>query len=242
MRILFWSGCLAKRRMPESVNAALKILEKLGYEVVKLGNEGCCGDPLMLAGYTQYALENAKKVAEMVNGANVDLIVTGCAGCYRGFNEYEDYGVEIPKPKHMVHIVAENLNKIKFKQTEKEKIVYHDPCELGRWSGVYEEPRKVLRSIADVVEPLLSKDEARCCGGGGGMLTIKADLSIRVGEIRIERDIEPTGVKKIVTACPACYSTLSLAAGKRWVATGRKKDERIEVFDFSQYVLSKMEV
>ncbi|MCX8176491.1 MAG: heterodisulfide reductase-related iron-sulfur binding cluster, partial [Candidatus Bathyarchaeota archaeon] len=89
MRVLFWSGCFAKKRAPDSIDAAIKILEKLGYEVVKLSNEGCCGDPLMLVGYTQYALENAKKVAKMINDSNVDLIVTGCAGCYRGSSEYK---------------------------------------------------------------------------------------------------------------------------------------------------------
>lgn len=241
MKILYWQGCFSRTRNPEIVEANIELVKKLGFEVVKLENEGCCGDPLLLAGFMENAKVNAEKTAKTINETGVDLVVTGCPGCYHTFKEYEELGVKIPEIKHITQIVAENLDKLKFKVKDKEKIVYHDPCELGRWCGVYDEPRKVLNVVAEVVEPLLTKEATRCCGGGGSLLQVKADLSIRVAETRIERDIEPTGVKKIVTACPACYSTLRLGAGKRWIATGRKKGERIEVFDFAPYILSKLE-
>jgi Fe-S oxidoreductase len=231
MKALFWAGCGFRYRYKQNIEANVKLLEKCGYNVSQLKDEKCCGDAMILSGFEKEALKVASETATMINKVAPDVVITPCAGCYHAFREYANFEIKLPKFQHITQAVAENLSILKF-TGPKEKITFHDSCELGRLSGEYDAPRKVLSAVADLVEPKMTRELARCCGAGGMMWSVKAELSVRVSETRIERDIEPTGAKKVITTCPTCQLSLSIAAGRR--------DNSVEVVDFGTYVLSKL--
>jgi Fe-S oxidoreductase len=236
VRALYWAGCTFRLRLPEVVEDHLGLLSELGVDVVELSEEGCCGDPLRLSGLAEGFRLNAVKVAERIGALDVDALITGCAGCYRSFKDYAELKLGIPRVLHLAHVAADLMPKLSGEGAE--RVAYHDPCELGRLSGVYEEPRRALAKVAEVVEPLTSRGEAMCCGGGGGLWSTAPELSLAVAEARLARDVEPLGVSKLATACPACLLNLRIAAARREASTGR----RLEVVDLGSYLLHKLRV
>jgi len=234
MKVLYWAGCTFRRRLPEVVEDHVELLSRLGVEVVRLSDEGCCGDPLHLAGLVDEFEANAAKVAGRLRGLDVDALVTGCAGCYRAFRSYEEPGLELPRVLHLVHVAAELMPTLDDGGLE--KVAYHDPCELGRLSRVFEEPRRALRRAAVLVEPLTSREEAMCCGGGGGLWSTAPEVALAAAEVRLARDVEPTEAAVLVTACPACLLNLKIAAARRAEAAGRS----VEVLDLGSYLLARL--
>jgi len=227
-----------RARYVEDIEGHLDLLRKLGFNVKTLDDEHCCGDPLILSGDMENALKVAQRNAQTFNIAKVDLIATECAGCYRVLAlEYPELGLKIPKVQHMSQVIAQNMGKLKFKSgTNREKVAYHDPCELGRLGGEYDAPRKVIAKVADLVEPLATREESRCCGAGGAMFAIEPEFSVKLAENRIRKDIEPLGVTKLITACPSCVFNLTVGASRRGAETGKD----IEVFDLSTYLYQEL--
>jgi heterodisulfide reductase subunit D len=236
--VLYFAGCTLRARYAEDIEGHLDLLRKLGFSVKTLGDERCCGDPLILSGDMDNAIKVAQKNAQAFNSAKVDLIATECAGCYRVLAlEYPEFGVKIPKVQHMSQVIAQNLEKLKFKNSStKESVAYHDPCELGRLGGEYDAPRKVIAKVAELVEPQATREESRCCGAGGAMFAIEPEFSVKLAENRIRKDIEPLGVTKLITACPSCVFNLTVGASRRGAETGKD----IEVLDLSTYIYQKL--
>jgi Fe-S oxidoreductase len=90
-------------------------------------------------------------------------------------------------------------------------IAYHDPCNLGRKSGIYDAPRKLLeRSCQEVVELEPNRENALCCGGGGGLLQDSNSTKRRMiaGEAKA-RQIRTTAVEHVATACLSCHRQLT---------------------------------
>ena len=83
-------------------------------------------------------------------------------------------------------------------------MVYHDPCELGRGCGVYEEPRNVLRTIGELKKAEKERDESICCGGSLGSLTLDNKDRGKIAESSIN-NLTAENPQSIVTACPLCY-------------------------------------
>lgn len=235
MKVLYWAGCTFRRRLPEVVEDQVELLSTLGVEVVRLSDEGCCGDFLHLAGMVDEFRRNALRIAERLRGLHVDALITGCAGCYRAFKSYGELGLETPPILHLVHLAAE-LTPSLDSASRSERVAYHDPCELGRLSGVYEEPRRAIAKVASLIEPLTAKGEAMCCGGGGGMWSNAPELSLAMARLRIARDVEPLGVSKLITSCPACLLNLRIASARRELEAGRG----LEVVDIGSFILSKL--
>jgi Fe-S oxidoreductase len=235
--VLYFAGCTARARFSEDIGKHVELLRRIGLNVKRLENEWCCGDPLLLAGDKENALKIARKNTQAFNSAKVDLIATECAGCYRVLAlEYPELGLRIPKVQHMSQILAENIEKLDFKNTTKEKVSYHDPCELGRLAGEYEAPRKVIAKVAELVEPQATRVESRCCGAGGAMFAIEPEFSVKMAENRIRKDIEPLGVTKLITACPSCVFNLTVGASRREAETGKE----IQVLDLSTYIYRRL--
>ena len=112
-------------------------------------------------------------------------------------------------------------------------VTYHDPCDLGRKGGHYDEPREVLRKVPGVtlVEMQNNREHALCCGGGGNLETFHPDLTVEVANRRVAQAVE-VGAEYLVSACPQCVRTLSKAV--------RAQRLRLRVVDIVQFVESAL--
>ena len=218
-KVLFWRGCTLRNILPETTLKIESILKRAGFEATILDDEGCCGYPLLLAGYEEQFKATATKVVEKIGGVQYDMVVTHCPGCLRTFTQlYPKSGFKPLKVVHTTQLLRQLVGKgvIKLKNYAGLKVTYHDPCDLGRHLGIYDEPRELMRSIPglDLVElPEISMGKySRCCGGGGLLRLVIPPLASQIAIDRIVEDVAGLGVQAIITACPTCVKTLRDAA------------------------------
>jgi heterodisulfide reductase subunit D len=236
---VFFPGCLASYRNPEIAQATAKILNKAGIEFSIMGEEEqCCGNPLVMTGQLQLARETMRYNYEHLKDKRV---ITSCPGCYRCFeHEYpkllgEDYKLNT---YHTVEIITELIEdgdlKFKKKGKTKEKVTYHDPCELGRDMKVFDEPRIILDAIPGIqlVELERNREKTWCCGGGGVVKAVNFDLAVDIGKDKVEEALA-TGAKRIISACPACKTNINDAIK----AAGVKN---LKAIDITELVLESL--
>jgi Fe-S oxidoreductase len=164
---------------------------------------------------------NVKAIEEQ----GVEEVVFSCAGCYRMFKEDYPKHVKVPfKVKHISEYLAEKDLKLKPLQ---KKVTYHDPCHLGRHSGVYKAPRAVLAKVpgAEFKEMPRNSAEARCCGGGGGVRSAYPELSEQIAGKRVA---EANFADVLVTSCPFCVNNLRV--GKE------RTKAKVEVMDLVELI------
>jgi len=213
---VFFPGCLAAYRTPEIAQATAKILNKVGIEFSIMGEEEyCCGNPLIMTGQLQLAREMMRYNYERMKDKR---IITTCPGCYRCFDiEYpkllgEEYKLNT---YHIVEILVELIEDgdLKFKKKKgkaKEKVTYHDPCELGRDMKIFDEPRIILEAIPgiELVELERNREKTWCCGGGGVLKGVNFDLAVDIGKDKVIEALA-TGAKRIISACPSCKTNIN---------------------------------
>jgi Fe-S oxidoreductase len=234
--ILYFPGCVpAYDPDVKAVSqATATVLKKAGVDFGILGSEEkCCGEAVRKAGYedTFQSLASSNIKAFASNG--VKTVVVSSAHCFHTFkNEYPEFGAEF-EVLHIAQYLARLIDqgKLNFSKELKKKVIYSDPCYLGRHNGVYDEPRKVLQSIPglELLEFPESRENALCCGGGGGRIWMDTPKGERFSDIRVEQALE-AGADVIALACPYCFlnygdSVLSM-----------DKAEAIEVKDICQLV------
>ena len=225
--VLYWVGCTASLRVPGVARSTIKILEKTGVDYTCLGeHEECCGSVMKRTGFGEEFEKIVEEVTETIRKTGCEKLVLSCAGCYRTFKkDYPDFGVE---PIHIVELLAEFVGSGKIKLREFPKTVtYHDPCHIGRHIGLYKQPREVIQVIPKVnfVEMDRNREEARCCGAGGGVRGAFQNLTLAIASERIN-DAKEVGAEVLVTACPFCLINLRDAVQK----TGSK----LEVLDITE--------
>ena len=235
--VAYFVGCVAAftgriSRIPESTVA---ILDSAGVDYTILGpDEWCCGNPLFFIGGHSTAIELAQHNLEKLRQLKVEKLITNCAGCYRAFkNEYprllgEDLGIEI---LHFSQFLSQLIDegKLNFKRPKEIAITYHDPCEIGRHCGIYDEPRHVLGSLpgVELIEMPNNRNNSECCGGGGLLKATEPDLSLDIAERRVRQAIH-SGATDIVSACVTCRLQMSEAV--------RAKNLNIGIHDISEFV------
>lgn len=238
--VLYWVGCTTSYITPSIASSMARILNKAGINFKTLGaSEKCCGYPYLLVGDEKSFKENAKEVIEQISRENVDTVVANCPGCYRTFIElYPKYlGTPPFKAIHSSQLI-ENLikdGKIKFSNSMNLRVTYHDPCDLGRHTGIYDSPRNVISSIPGVefIEMERSRADARCCGAGGALRLAFPEVSTNIATTRIKLDVAPLNVEAIVTACPTCVRNLKDGVT---IAEAMYDVRRVEVFDLAEFV------
>ena len=132
--------------------------------------------------------------------------------------EYEELGGLEAEVTHSLELVDELIKSgdIKLKKRINRKVTYHDPCHLGRYTGVYDAPRSILEAIPgiELVEMPRNRANAFCCGAGAGVRTAYPEFARWVADERV-REAESTGADTLVTACPFCEQNLGEATGKK---------------------------
>jgi len=170
--------------------------------------EICCGSPAISSGHKKEAKELAEKNFKFFKSRGVDRIIVSCPGCFRVFAQ--EYPKLVPswdiKVEHISQTLSKAIKEGKLKAEDFPKTVtYHDPCHLGRLSGIYDEPREIIKACgAKIKEMKLSREESFCCGGGGGLNSNYNSLANSIAKERLEMAKE-TSAKCLVTTCPMCY-------------------------------------
>ncbi|MBN1955629.1 MAG: (Fe-S)-binding protein [Anaerolineae bacterium] len=199
------------------------------------GDEWCCGFPQMMAGQLEQAKESIYHNVERMEALGVPRLVTTCPSCYHMWHHVypeimgRDLAFEVVHAVQVLRDLAVE-ERLSFGEAKRPEIVtYHDPCDLGRKAGIYDEPREVLQRIPGYtfVEMQQSREHALCCGGGGDLETFDPDLVQDVAARRIAQAVE-IGASVLVSACPQCVRTLSKAA--------RAERVRVRVMDLTQFV------
>jgi len=143
----------------------------------------------------------AESNLETLKQSKVAKIVSICPHCVRTIStDWREYG-EAPLIEHHSEFMARHLDQLP--KSSGENIVYHDPCYLGRYRNVYDEPRAVLARSGEVVDPPRARERSFCCGAGGGLAFLGEEKGERVSHNRA-RELVATGAGTVAAACPFC--------------------------------------
>lgn len=215
--ILFWVGCAGSfdQRAQQITQAFVKILNHIGVKFAVLGTEeACTGDPAKRAGNEFLFQMQAVTNIEVLNGYNVEKIVTTCPHCFNIIkNEYPALGGEYDVMHHSQYLqTLIDGGRVKLKEGgffKGKKITYHDSCYLGRANDVYEAPRKVLEALdAELVEMKRCKTKGLCCGAGGAQMFKEEEKGkLRVNQERT-KDMLDSNAEYVAAACPFCMTML----------------------------------
>lgn len=206
---LLFAGCSADQPSGRAGAVALaRLMKSAGEDFVILGaEERCCGllayDLGFRREYNRLEAENVRVVRE----AGIQRVVIASGSCQRIWKDYPKEGMRGIELLHGVEYLERLLQagKLKFGKAIRRKVTYHDPCHLGRGCGVYEPPRKLLRSIegVELVEMPRNRRWAWCCGGGGGVPEAYPELAKWNAEDRLQ-EAEQTGAELLLTTSPLC--------------------------------------
>lgn len=223
-KVMYFAGCMT-HLTPRIIKSVEKVFKSAGVNYIFADRDGgiCCGRPLMLAGKTDAAYETISANRKMILGSGCRTLVLSCPICYKIFkDEYALEGVEV---LHYTQFIKRLVDEGKLKLTAgDERIVYHDPCELGRGCGVYKEPREVLAQAGTLVKATKEGDESICCGGSLGSLTLDSRDRAKITESSVA-NLLANNPQTIVTACPLCLKTFSESV-----------PETVKVQDFAETV------
>jgi heterodisulfide reductase subunit D len=212
---LYFVGCTAAM-IPDRAhfaNNTVAILNAAGESFGTLGKEEiCCGATTYNLGAEKTFKEIAAENTEMLNSLGIERVITSCSGCYSVIkNEYPKVIRRNFEVEHFVERLDSLIRegKLDLKKSLGLKVTYHDPCHLGRYSGLYDEPRRILEAIpgVELVEMSRSREKSWCCGAGAGVKTTYPDFALWIGQERVKEAAE-TGAEALVTACPFCEGNL----------------------------------
>jgi len=239
--VVYFVGCVGSY-FPRSYGvprAFVQVLEAAGVDYALLGpQEWCCGYPQFINGELDLARGAALHNVEQVRRLGARQVVFTCPSCFHVWKHIYPELVDDAPDLSLLHtselleslLQEGRLNLHSLPLT----VTYHDPCDLGRKSGVYDAPRRVLHSIPDLtlVEMAENRENAHCCGGGGNLETHESEFSKQIAQRRIQQ-AAAIGANVIVSACQQCERTLTNAA--------RSLRLRIRVMDINEVVLRSLQ-
>ena len=206
--VMYFTGCMTSLT-PSIRKSTTSLLMKAGVRFEIMDRDGgiCCGRPMIMAGRTALAEEMIRKNTEIIKASGANTLLVSCPICYKVFKE--DYNLEGIEVIHHTEFFDRLISSGKLTVSESEtRYVYHDPCELGRGCGVYEQPRNVISSFGVLVEAEKNRKESICCGGSLGSLTLSFEKRKALTENALN-NLTIASPDVIVTACPLCRSTFN---------------------------------
>lgn len=214
--MIYFRGCTAREKETSIADATEKLLNLAGVNYKILEDEKCCGSVLMRTGFVEEAQEQIEKNTEDLSG---ETILTSCAGCYKTLKQ--DYeGLDVI---HISQFLNQLIEEKKLNFNKKDLIVtYHDSCHLGRHCEVFDEPRKVISAVADLVEMENNRENSLCCGAGGGVKSAYPEVANQMATSRINQ-AKDTDCDILLTSCPFCKLNL--------------KNDELEVLDITEFLI-----
>jgi len=203
-----WMGCLGSYD-PNGRKIVLSLVEVLRYLGISFGvlqQEKCSGDPVRRLGNDYLFGELAQQNLEQINQSKAKKMVSICPHCVRTIGtDWQEHGANIAI-EHHTELLARYRDRLPSTSNGQD-IVFHDACYLGRYRGVYDEPRDVISNFGNVVDPPRARERGFCCGGGGGLMFLGEETGKRVNVERAQ-ELVATGAKVVAAACPFCNSML----------------------------------
>jgi len=243
--VLYWTGCVSSYQDLKIAPSLMKILDKAGVRYGSLGKEeGCCGYLLYITGAMDRFKALMEANLEKFRENGVTKIVATCSGCHKTFHDlYPHYGGDGgPKALHAVELLLELAKEGRFTWQEEVKpikVAYHDPCDIGRHMGLYEEPRELISLIpgVELVEFPQNRQLAKCCGGGGGMKGFNLDLSLELAEKRVLQAAE-LGAEAVVSACPSCKQ--NFVQGSARLKKAGRLEKKMKALDVTELLAARL--
>lgn len=237
--VLFWVGCAGSfdERAQKVTRAVATLLHRSGVKFAVLGTEeNCTGDPAKRAGNEFLYQMQAMMNIQVLDGYQVKKIVTACPHCFNTLkNEYPDLGGNYEVVHHtqlLQSLLQEGRLRISGGTFAGKRIVFHDPCYLGRGNDVYEAPRDLIVKLdAALHEMKRSKAKGLCCGAGGAQMFKEPETGNK--DINIERTEEALAIQPDVIAvgCPFCM-TMMTDGVKNF-----NKEQEVKVLDVAELLL-----
>ena len=214
--MIYFRGCTAREKETDISKATEKLLKLADVDYHILDDEKCCGSVLLRTGFEDEAREQIKKNTEAFKD---ELILTSCAGCYKTLkDDYEDIDVI-----HISQLIDGLIKDGRLNFSKRDlNVTYHDSCHLGRHSNVFDSPREVIKSVADIVEMENIREDSLCCGAGGGVKSAYPEIADEMAKSRINQ-AKDTGCKTLITACPFCKLNL--------------ENDDLEVLDLTEFLV-----
>ena len=233
---LYYPGCLTKGVLTKEFENYKTIFNKFGIDFIMLPDEVCCGLPMLNAGYKKDARKLAKKNLELFKQKKINKIITNCPSCYHTFKdvypellpEWKEARIEVEHATITIlnQLKKRGINLSKISDEHKEQVTYQDPCHLGRYSGIYEEPREVIERLGGkIIEMRYNRENAICCGAGAGVKANFPELAKAIANKKVQH--MPKQAEKIISPCGLCFSNLKSATDKSE--------------EFSSFVLRRLE-
>lgn len=206
--IVYFAGCMT-HLTPAIKKSMLQILDAAGenYWFMDENKAPCCGRPLMTAGQFDAAQKLIDTNTKMILDSGAKKLLVTCPICYKVFKE--DYTLPNVEVVHHSEYILDLVKqgKITLKASDK-KVVYHDPCELGRGSGIYAQPRELLSQSVTVKPIAHEREKALCCGGSLSNLKISMDER-SILSAQVMNEFASYNPDYVVTSCPLCKKTFA---------------------------------
>ena len=214
--MLYFRGCTARERETGISDATETILNRAGIDYHILDDEKCCGSVLLRTGFEAEAHEQIRKNTQVLKG---EKILTSCAGCYKTLKDDYD-GLDVIHISQLLDDLIKD-GKLNFSKRNLD-VTYHDSCHLGRHSNVFDQPRDVIKSLANLVEMENIRENSLCCGAGGGVKSAYPEIASQMAESRITQ-AKDTGCEILITPCPFCKLNL--------------ENDDLEVLDLTEFLI-----
>jgi Fe-S oxidoreductase len=213
--MLWFVGCAGSfdDRGKKISRSMARVLQRAGVNFAILGpEEACNGDMARRAGNEYLAQMLIRQNVEVLNGYKPKRILTGCPHCYNIIkNEYPQFGASYPVVSHAELLFdLHKQGRLTPNGNGLGTLTFHDSCYLGRWNGIVQPPRDLLRSMnnGQLIEMQRIGEKGFCCGAGGGRMFMEETLGSRINVNRAE-EVMRTGAATVAAACPFCATMLS---------------------------------
>ena len=237
--VLFWVGCSGSydERAKKITRSLVRILNAAGVKFAVLGTEeSCTGDPAKRAGNEFLFQMQAMQNIEVMNGYEVETIVTACPHCFNTIkNEYPGLGGNYTVYHHSEYLqklIEGGRLSVEGGEFTGKRITFHDPCYLGRGNDIYEAPRFLLEQFEnELIETNPCKAKALCCGAGGAQVFKESEK--RDEEVYVKRtgQILETKPDIIATGCPFCNTMISVGI-KHF-----EMEDRVKILDIAEIIV-----
>jgi Fe-S oxidoreductase len=205
--VLYFAGCMT-HLTPTIKNSMIKILDSSGVNYNFIDEQGgvCCGRPLMLNGQDREARELINYNSQLIWKSGAHTLVTSCPICYKVFKESYYLDVEVLHHSQFIkNKIEDGSLKMRFLR---KKAVYHTPCDLGRGSGVYDEPKEVLRHVTRLEKSKFDDENSLCCGGSLANMKISTQKRRKIAADTAS-ELTKSNPDILATSCPLCKKSFS---------------------------------